>query len=155
MSNLNLNILVQSVEGLAQQLEKSNANLQQDKTSLAKAKALLEGLKGMYGIDAITMDSSDMINIDIDINGFTTKMKLDPTQNLKLASIKVRHKYKILLFSVHIELMQGIYFLRYLIRVWNLLRLATSCLCVLSCSNLTTYVKPYSLFQTESQTCNE
>ena len=89
MSNLNLNILVQSVEGLAQQLEKSNANLQQDKTSLAKAKALLEGLKGMYGIDTITMDSSDMINIDLGISGFTTKMTLDPNQGLKLTSIKV------------------------------------------------------------------
>lgn len=91
MSNLNLNILVQSVEGLAQQLEKSNANLQQDRTALVKAQALLEGLKGMYGIDTIIMDSSDMINIDLGINGFTTKMILDPVQSLKLTSIKVQH----------------------------------------------------------------
>lgn len=89
MSNLNLNILVQSVEGLAQQLEKSNASLQQDKTALIKAKALLEGLKGMYGIDTITMDSSDVISIVIGISGYTTKMVLDPMQSLKLISVKV------------------------------------------------------------------
>lgn len=88
--NLNLNILVQSVENLSQQVEKNQTVMQQDKVSLVKAEALLEGLKGMFGIHTISMEASgDMIILNVSVDGNKAEFVLDPSQQLKLFDVKV------------------------------------------------------------------
>ncbi len=88
--NLNLNILVQSVENLSQQVEKNQTVMQQDKGSLVKAEALLEGLKGMFGIHSISMEASgDMISLNVSTDGNKAEFVLDPSHQLKLFDVKV------------------------------------------------------------------
>lgn len=90
MSNLNINILVQSIDNLSQQVVKSESMTQQDKISLTKAQALLDGLKGMFGIQAITLEAvGDMIAIIATIFESKVEFLLDPSQQLKLCDIKV------------------------------------------------------------------
>lgn len=100
MSNLNLNILVQSVENLSQQVEKSEASAQQDKISLDKAQALLEGLKGMFGIQSITMENAgDFLSIVATISEHRAQFYMDPSKQLKLCGVKVI----ITLLAVHAD----------------------------------------------------
>jgi len=90
MSDLNINILVQSIENLSQQVAKSETVTKQDKASLTKAQALLDGLKGMFGIQAITMEAvGDMIAVITTIYDSNVHFILDPSQQLKLCDVQV------------------------------------------------------------------
>lgn len=94
MSDLNINILVQSIENLSQQVAKSETATKQDKASLAKAQALLEGLKGMFGIQAITMEAvGDMIAVIATMFDNNVQFILNPSQQLKLCDVKVITEY--------------------------------------------------------------
>lgn len=90
MSDLNINILVQSIENLSQQVVKSESATKQDNASLTKAKALLDGLKGMFGIQAITLEAAgDMVDVTMTVLDYKVHFILDPAQELKLCDVKV------------------------------------------------------------------
>ena len=108
MSNLNIDILAQSVDNLSRQYEKNLAENENDQLSLQRAGALLEGLKGMFGIEDITLKPVDnTICVTTTFDECVLDLFLDAQNDLKLSSVKVSVSYlfqvlKTLLYNQHV-----------------------------------------------------
>jgi hypothetical protein len=91
MSNVNFNVLFQSVENLSVQHEKKSAETDNDQLSLKRASALLEGLNGMIGIENMNIRTNgSMLCLSTMIDAFEVQLSLDPSCDLKLRDIQVR-----------------------------------------------------------------
>jgi hypothetical protein len=91
MSNVNFNVLFQSVENLSVQHEKKIAETDNDQVALRRATALLEGLSGMIGIENMNIHTNaSMLCLSTMIDGYDVQLSLDPSCDLKLRGIQVR-----------------------------------------------------------------
>lgn len=100
MANLNLDILQQSVEKLSREYEKNLLDSERDQLSLKRASALLEGLKGIFGIDDLSLIAAgNLFCISVVIDDYNLEIYVDPSQDLKLQSVQV--STKIIVFRMH------------------------------------------------------
>jgi hypothetical protein len=90
MSTLNLDILLQSVDKLANQYEKNLLDTTTDQLAHKRASALLEGLNGMFGFDDIAVTAAgSLLCITVVIDDYELKLFVDPAQDLKLQTVQV------------------------------------------------------------------
>ncbi|KAJ1404709.1 hypothetical protein B484DRAFT_457233 [Ochromonadaceae sp. CCMP2298] len=97
LQDLNLDLFIQSVDKLAAEVEKSldenNKVVERTReTALAnkKADALFEGMKGLFGIDALAVQmEGDRVHIVVDVCGMRARLTLDLENSSKLCNIKI------------------------------------------------------------------
>jgi len=98
--DLNLDLFIQTVDNLAHEVEKSLdenkkvANtLEETTVAKKKASALLEGLKGLLGIDDLHIEAdpcdANVINIIADVASLKVRLSLNHAKNNKLFGIKL------------------------------------------------------------------
>lgn len=89
-TTLNFDILLQSIDKLSHQYEQNLAEATNDQLSFKRASALFEGLKGMFGMDDMTITGAgSLLCITVIIDEYRLELFVDPADDLKLQSVQV------------------------------------------------------------------